>query len=110
VPPIGLKTITQPIDKFFEEKLDGVSFQRLKKYIQPYYIKAQADLTGTYANDLNSFETFVIGELKKYSNSPDKVAAFTASDAIEKAKTSDDVIWSVLREFGKTIFESVFTK
>lgn len=109
--PVGLKTITQPIDKFFEEQLDAVSFKGLKKYIDPYYVKSRSDLgTVRFGNDLAKFKNFVLEELRKYFNSEDRIGRFENSDAFGKVKTSDDVLYLVLREFGKTIFESVFTK
>jgi hypothetical protein len=108
--PVGLRTITQPIDKFFEEKLDGVSFKNLKNYIGPYYVKSRTNLSTQFANDLKVFKASVIAELKKYFNSMDRVAKFETSDAFGKVKSSDDVLYLALREFGKTIFESIFQK
>lgn len=108
--PVGLRTITQPIDGFFEEKLDGVSFKNLKTYIEPYYRQSRARLIDQYANDLKAFKASIITELKKYFNSMERVAKFETGEEFGKVKTSDDVLSLVLRRFGKTIFESVFTK
>jgi hypothetical protein len=30
--PLGLRTITQPLDKYFEEKLDGICFPKTKEF------------------------------------------------------------------------------
>lgn len=99
--PVGIKTITQPLDKFFEEKFDGVCFKKSKAFLQPYNNKYSSA-------DLKSFKDKTITDLK--TNHPDtkKTDAFSASGQFMSTTNSGEVMVLVLREFGPIVFKSVF--
>jgi hypothetical protein len=106
--PVGLKTITQPLDKFFEEKLDGISFKKSKVFLAPYMVKNSDELQNKYAGDVTAFKKDVVHSLKQ--NHPDvkKTGAFETSQDFAQVTSADDLLVLVLREFGPAVFASVF--
>jgi hypothetical protein len=106
--PIGLKTFTHPLDKFFEEKFDGVCFEKSKVYMESYLVKYRHELLTNYCNDIGRFKTDIILKLNSFHPDKKKTGGFETSLDFTKASSVEETLVLVLREFGPTIFNSIF--
>ena len=102
------KTITQPLDKFFEEKLDGISFKKSKVFLSPYLAKYRKILANKYAANIGLFKKEVTNSLKQNHPDKKKAGAFETSQDFAQIASSDDLLVLVLREFGPAVFTSIF--
>lgn len=107
--PIGLKTFTQPLDKFFEEKFDGACFEKSKVYMEAYLVRYRHELLTNYCNDIGRFKAAIILKLNSFHPDKKKTGAFESSLNFIKAISVDETLVLVLREFGPTIFNSIFS-
>lgn len=103
--PVGIKTITQPLDRLFEQRIDAISFVRYCDYLKPYQVKYKAAVT-----NIDAFKKDCITQLNQYHPDKKKVAAFAASEDFSRASGTDELLALVLKEFGQTIFEKIFPK
>jgi hypothetical protein len=106
--PFGLRSITQPVDKFFEEKLDGICFPKTQKYMARFNGKYSEEFAGKYHGNMVAFKEYVTSQLDLYYRNKPKVAAFKQSREFKAAKTVDELLVQVLQEFGPTVFQGVF--
>ena len=106
--PIGLKTFTQPLDKFFEEKFDGVCFEKSKVYMEAYLVRYRHELLTNYGNDILRFKAAIILKLNSFHPDKKKTGEFESSLNFTKSVSVDETLVLVLREFGPTIFNSIF--
>lgn len=103
--PVGIKTITQPLDQLFEQQIDAVSFVRYCDYLKPFQDKYKATVT-----NIDAFKKDSINQLNQYHPDKKKVAAFAAGEDFSRATNTDEILALVLKEFGQTIFEKIFPK
>lgn len=108
--PFGLRTITQPLDRFFEEKFDACLYIGRKIYLKPYEQCYETILRREFGGDLVSFRDNRMQEIRNYHTDKEKVLAFESSEGYDKVKTVKDLLGVVLKEFGRTIFEDTFPK
>lgn len=106
--PVGLRTVTQPLDKFFEEKLDGVCFPKTKTYLDPYREKYEQEFNIKYLGNIGSFKGHVIDQLELYHPDKKKVKTFEQSRDFRKATSPAEILVLVLGGFGRRVFEAVF--
>jgi hypothetical protein len=106
--PVGLRTVTQPIDKFFEEKLDGICFPKTMAYQHPYRSKYEQEFSIKYQSNVNVFKAHVIHQLELYHPDKKKVKTFEQNRDFRKATNPAEILVLVLGEFGRRVFEAVF--
>ena len=107
--PIGLKLITQPLDKFFEDSFMGVTFVEKKAYLTPIISKYTKIFAETYNSDIAKFKQYVLQQLKDFYTNTSKIEGFEQGNEFKQnTATPEDLLNIVLSGFGKTIFESIF--
>ena len=95
-------------DKFFEEKFDGVCFEKSKVYMDAYLVRYRHELLVNYCNEICRFKAAVILKLNSFHPDKKKTTEFESSLNFAKAISVDETLVLVLREFGPTIFNSIF--
>lgn len=103
--PFGVKTFTQPLDQFFEKKLNDAGFERTGIFLQPYYSKYDGKVA-----DIKLFKNRIATELKRFYPDQKQVGAFITGDSFVKAEETDEILLLVLYEFGETVFKKIFDK
>lgn len=103
--PVGVKTFTQPLDKFFERKFNDAGYERSMQFLQPFYDKYKGKVS-----KMDVFKGKIVTLLKRFYLDQKQVGAFVTSDSFVKAAESDEVLALVLNEFGEAIFKRIFDK
>ena len=106
--PVGLRTITQPMDSFFDVKLDGVCFNRSMAYLLPFNTKYTLDFIITRYGGIAQLKQDVISLLEDHYPDKKKVKTFAQSPEFLNAAKPGEILRLVLQEFGKTVFETLF--
>ena len=104
--PIGLRTITKPIDDFFDEKLDSASFKKSKAFLAPYVVKYNTIFITTYQSDLQKFKSGITADLTNYHPNRKKTAEFVVSNTYSQAANPEEIIILVLQEFGPGVLRN----
>lgn len=103
--PFGIKTFTQPLDKFFERKFNDVGFEQSDVFLNPFYNKYKGKVA-----DINTFKNKIVTELKRFYPDQKQAGAFITSDNFVKAAETDEILLLVLYEFGETVFKRIFAR
>ncbi len=99
--PLGVKTLTLPIDKFFEQQFNSSGYVKARAFLTPYYTKFQAKNL-----DIKQFKQEVSTSLKRFYPDQKQVGYFSTSDNYINSIAADEVLLLVLTEFGVKVFRN----